>query len=729
MKRRSFDGCWTCRSRKVRCDLQRPTCARCAKAGLKCGGFAIRLVWSTPLTVGHNHSLVAAADAAVDTADERDVHRRKITPVRFPRHLSFTTFKQVDLAVNAVEAWVSRGFSAGPPPGPFAAFVVHPQPPMQPTRHTAQPAAVQPVLLVQPAPTALSLTAWRAMATGVFSSSNNSWVHPELLESAKLTILAIKGTAYNFGEQNMLHILYPKFFPNTDSDDSLANPRVLQRLIKVQNGTLVVFPLFNRLLHCFQKNVRRFMRIYYAHNYWEKVITPFVYKVFGEFLCLDSTELMGPGESKVSQVKAGIAYAVLALAAFQQRREDDTFLNLSIELRKMAITILNRHLDEYGDELPEEGEPAAPLAGGDREYEELLLLGIVLQFQIDNYYSVFENFDYLYGIGEYIIKECFSDAQSRGNNLVLTQYLIALVEYHHVFYISTQSINSFNYSASEAELQQLYQSSDDSDEEEHEPQLFKPTIANLVSSDTLSFCVKLAADGSIGLSNSSSKRRRPVAPSSAPLTPQPSELQFNQFSMQSLHLLFGIPGSLLFLFRFIVELTNHKKLFHQRKHFPRSYYKVCAETERELMSWNVAHSWILVDNHNQFLLDFHRALYHNVQAFHHALVVYFHQLIKQLHRTNYQSHIVRALEHLVRLVELPRAQPSFWPILVCAGDALEHEVRTQFELLWLHDAFAQKANNWRAKQVIYEVWKRRDVGEDANWMDIVREWEIVMSLA
>lgn len=722
MKRRSFDGCWTCRSRKVRCDLQRPTCARCAKAGLKCGGFAIKLAWSTPLTVGRNHALVAAADAAVDTTDDRDVHRRRITPVPFPSHLSYTTFKQVDLAVDAVEAWVSHGLSGVPPRGPFAAFVVHPQPPMQPMRHASQPAAAQPVLPVLPVPTAPSLTVWRTMATGVFSSSNNSWVHPELLESAKLTILAIKGTAYNFGEQNMLHILYPKFFPNTDSDDWLANARVLQRLIKVQNGTLVVFPLFNRLLHCFQQNIRRFMRIYYAHNYWEKVITPFVYKVFGEFLCIDSTELMGPGESKVSQMKAGIAYAVLALAAFQQRREDATFLNLSIELRKMAITILNRHLDEYADELPE--QTATPLASGDREYEELLLLGIVLQFQIDNYYSVFENFDYLYGIGEYIIKECFSDAQARGNNLVLTQYLIALVEYHHVFYISTQSINSFNYSASEAELQQLYES----DDSEDEPQLFKPTIANLVSSDT-SFSIKVASEGSNGLSNSSSKRRRLTAPSGAPLTPQPSEVRFNQFSMKSLHLLFGVPGSLLSLFRFIVELTNHKKLFHQRKHFPRSYYKVCAETERELMLWNVAHSWTLVDNHNQFLLDFHCALYHNVQAFYHALVVYFHQLIKQLHRTNYQSHIGRALEHLVQLVELPCAQPSFWPILVCAGDALDHEVRTQFELLWLHDAFAQKANNWRAKQVLYEVWKRRDVGEDANWMDIVREWEIVMSLA
>ncbi|KAI1363830.1 fungal-specific transcription factor domain-containing protein [Xylaria arbuscula] len=39
--------CWTCRSRKVKCDLGRPSCGRCIKARLDCQGYAVPLYWVT----------------------------------------------------------------------------------------------------------------------------------------------------------------------------------------------------------------------------------------------------------------------------------------------------------------------------------------------------------------------------------------------------------------------------------------------------------------------------------------------------------------------------------------------------------------------------------------------------------------------------------------------------------------------------------------------------------
>ncbi len=46
-KRRSktFTGCWTCRSRAVKCDEGRPSCIKCLSASLSCQGYGIRLVW------------------------------------------------------------------------------------------------------------------------------------------------------------------------------------------------------------------------------------------------------------------------------------------------------------------------------------------------------------------------------------------------------------------------------------------------------------------------------------------------------------------------------------------------------------------------------------------------------------------------------------------------------------------------------------------------------------
>ncbi|KAL7917479.1 fungal-specific transcription factor domain-containing protein [Trichoderma austrokoningii] len=38
-------GCWTCRERKVRCDLRKPTCGNCAKTLQSCKGYGMQLSW------------------------------------------------------------------------------------------------------------------------------------------------------------------------------------------------------------------------------------------------------------------------------------------------------------------------------------------------------------------------------------------------------------------------------------------------------------------------------------------------------------------------------------------------------------------------------------------------------------------------------------------------------------------------------------------------------------
>lgn len=42
---KTFTGCWTCRSRRVKCDTARPSCNRCLKSKLSCAGYQVRLVW------------------------------------------------------------------------------------------------------------------------------------------------------------------------------------------------------------------------------------------------------------------------------------------------------------------------------------------------------------------------------------------------------------------------------------------------------------------------------------------------------------------------------------------------------------------------------------------------------------------------------------------------------------------------------------------------------------
>lgn len=92
---KTFMGCFTCRSRKVRCDLQRPDCNNCSKAGLICAGYDIKLRWLEPTSFdkrgnkrhkGAPNGLIKRQDTANGAADDANndfFHRRHVGFVRW----------------------------------------------------------------------------------------------------------------------------------------------------------------------------------------------------------------------------------------------------------------------------------------------------------------------------------------------------------------------------------------------------------------------------------------------------------------------------------------------------------------------------------------------------------------------------------------------------------------------------------------------------------------------
>lgn len=66
--------CWTCKARKVKCDETPGSCKACAKTGLACEGYGIRLRWMSP------------NDEAFSSAD----HTTRIGRRRIGLGLSFT---------------------------------------------------------------------------------------------------------------------------------------------------------------------------------------------------------------------------------------------------------------------------------------------------------------------------------------------------------------------------------------------------------------------------------------------------------------------------------------------------------------------------------------------------------------------------------------------------------------------------------------------------------------
>lgn len=98
-KTKTFTGCATCRSRKIKCDLGKPFCKRCEKSGLICAGYQINLCWSRPIKFdkyGYQIPNGSKEDGSPggEVENERSFQRRNIDFVKYDRE--YETYEEMD---------------------------------------------------------------------------------------------------------------------------------------------------------------------------------------------------------------------------------------------------------------------------------------------------------------------------------------------------------------------------------------------------------------------------------------------------------------------------------------------------------------------------------------------------------------------------------------------------------------------------------------------------------
>ncbi|RLV96311.1 Arginine metabolism regulation protein II [Spathaspora sp. JA1] len=786
---RNFDGCWTCRARKVKCDLTRPNCLRCIKSKKRCGGYNIVLGWSNPLTITQDQSM-----GSLDMEEDLDnFQRRNVDFVKFPQSMVYETYRELNENLDKLDS-IAGTNQHMVTIGPFSTFRVDVNMMETDTKQdeisrstsvvtidTSSSPSIrplpQPPQLPQPPPRPRPVVRTASSTStnheSIFSKTNNSWVHYELMDYAKLTIIAIKGVHYKLTEQNILHILYPKFFPNIDSDDWFANAKLVNnKLYKIDdNKSLVLFPLFKLLSEQFTSDIFTFNRVLLQYNYFDILVIPLIKQILGEFVCFEftswdlnrlnnrSVSIDPTPDELLESIKIIIVDLVFGLSAFkyskkqqqsqqqQEQHEDelhiDEFLRISIELRKLSITIINYHLDEY-DNNSELIEQAT--LGSNPKYEQydiLLLLALILQIELDSYFSVYENYELIFAIGDYIAKNKLKNST---NNL--TKFLVHVFKVFHVFFESTQSVNSFNYEISKDDEQTNYRDLNenydliDKAEEEEEPNedndsdsddntkklQIKPSIQNLIISNDEPYA-PMAFTISFNKRNDSidqGQQKRPSLPIiKPPLIPSTTHgFSLTSLDINSIYLMYGLPKSLIELFHEIIHLTNHKNFFTKRKVFPRNFPKICAEVEDKLVNWKDS-NWELDENN-----PLHKCLQLNILSFHQSLMVYYNRLIKN--NSQVQQYIDQTLSYLQQIIEIPKSgfnfKPTFWTLLVCGAEVSDKSTQEKIKLIWGKLDNNASCNYWRAKQILYEIWKRRDIGEDVGFMDMIREWDIVLCL-
>ena len=114
---KTFTGCWTCRSRKIKCDLRRPTCFRCEKANLECAGYSIKLRWSPSNAKGETGETIPNNNSG----EEDFFQRRNVEFVQYPPHMVYEYYEDMDLILSKLHSPKIQG-NETKVLGPFGVF-------------------------------------------------------------------------------------------------------------------------------------------------------------------------------------------------------------------------------------------------------------------------------------------------------------------------------------------------------------------------------------------------------------------------------------------------------------------------------------------------------------------------------------------------------------------------------------------------------------------------------
>ena len=113
-RKRTRDGCWTCKLRHQKCDGARPRCANCQQIGRECGGFEVRLQWGNGVAsrgrlAGASLPVQAEADAGrpLRRGRQRDLQKdtHSLTHPsgahRLPRDVGFQSVLDAGVATDS----------------------------------------------------------------------------------------------------------------------------------------------------------------------------------------------------------------------------------------------------------------------------------------------------------------------------------------------------------------------------------------------------------------------------------------------------------------------------------------------------------------------------------------------------------------------------------------------------------------------------------------------------
>ncbi|EUC35667.1 hypothetical protein COCCADRAFT_34908 [Bipolaris zeicola 26-R-13] len=329
----TFTGCWTCRSRKIKCDeRQKNGCAVCEKAGLECAGYSVNLSWVTGRV-----------------QDLQGLHRRKINTggPALPLMSDRETMRKLS-AINSVVTPLDTVLI-----GPFGVFQSNYNDPIQGTLESPASSSEPAESIDDGGPSTGQLdNGWGTVAQ---SPDCMGWD----LSTPELPTLESRPAREDFQSDFSLQELEPfaalkesRYQACTSHIDLLAMSgkskarhlpapffALSMPMFRDQETSMLMFHYMNHVAELLQP-------VLHSRNPWRTTYFPFALSGCPELvLCQQNT-------TTSSQISTSLFHSLLSAAAFHLRNTTEgspKFHHLGLQHRIKALRALNSAIVHPGD--------------------------------------------------------------------------------------------------------------------------------------------------------------------------------------------------------------------------------------------------------------------------------------------------------------------------------------------------------------------------------------------
>lgn len=745
-KVKTFTGCFTCRQRKVRCDLRKPFCNNCIKKSLICAGYDIKLKWLNPA------KFIPKGVNCVQL------------PVKFPRkssELEFSQRRNVEFVV-----WDAKRNCK-----PYETYLELDDAVngLNSTPRSAETKLSGPFGVFDP----------RAIAAndlpGSLFSQDQLWVSNELRDHALLTAAALNGDLQFLDFSNLVdtsnyesldllnlvfhrhhpvpqpssppreptmpvsmppgpngdvpitqfnqHLFYSNFnnfyynnpyqlneqleiklhAPSRDPEEHATMPDTVMAIVQsplhpklgydvslpkhgvmLPTTALQVEPLTRYLLNYYVTQVADLMTVIpLTENPWKTIYFPRALMAIGELLALGRT----------SPAKQALLNALLAVAAFNlqskfPRNSDQMkfYLNLGIRLRNQAGLFVKTLLGSKGD-----AQSNVERCLANEKYKDVLC-AVMSMISVDLVWGTMQD-------TSIYIKWC-----------------------ERVIYTKMATKSKFS---SKAKIMHRIFSS-----------------MKLIQDSTCLHRVNIKEDFELKRLTGFDLRSRFDTPFAGKskidyivdqrvLTPKFVNKKLINTNKDDEHFatdaLYGLPNLLITLFAETVLLVRTKIHLREPSH---EFSESVATLEDRLENWKL--DWKLKEG-DGFVSCMHEATYHHIMSFFHALCIYFSRHIKETPPAEIQDKVAQTLEHLEHIQKLIAKDeahiiPLFWQGFIAGCEAVTVELQLGFKK-WGADIAQYLGSYWGARQIMLEVWRRKKMAESRDdWVSVISDWEMNLML-